>query len=81
MEIISRPCSDGPTSTAVSSTGIFVMRRGDLFYPMRKKFHYQAETGEGARQLDRNSAAIWRMNFGFAFPTSSEGRARAPIIS
>ena len=58
----------------------FCVRRGNLFYPMRKEFHYQAETGEGAGQLDRNGAAIRRMNLRFGIPTSSEDRARAPTI-
>ena len=59
----------------------FCERRGDLFYPMRKKFHYQPETGEGTRQLDWDSAAIRRMNVVLRLPTSSEGRDRAPTIS
>ena len=53
----------------------FRVRRGNLFYPMRKEFHHQAETGEGTRQLDWDSAAIRRMNFGFAFP---QARRAAP---
>ena len=59
----------------------FCERRGNLFYPMRKKFHYQTETGEGARQLDWDSAAIRRMKLRFGISTSSEGRAPAPTIS
>ena len=51
------------------------MRRGNLFYPMRKEFHHKAETGEGTRQLDWDSAAIRLMDFGFAFP---QARRAAP---
>ncbi len=55
--------------------GNFCERRGDLFYPMREKFHYQAQPGEGASQFDRNGAPIWRMTFLFGFP---QARRTAP---